>query len=112
MLLCRQDLSVSLLEFNSGPDLKMTGERLDYVIQHMTAGMVDIAINGTTFPVLRTTTDTGIDIAPLEEDGITRQDALTGRAWLDRSAHRLEWDLVYDKAWPMAQGSGPTMAFQ
>ena len=43
---------MSLLEFNAGPDLKMTGDRLDYVIGDMLARMADIVLAPGTFPGL------------------------------------------------------------
>jgi hypothetical protein len=43
---------VSLLELNAGPDLKMTGSRLDYVIRDMLGGMADIVTQPGTFPSL------------------------------------------------------------
>ena len=100
-----QDLNVSLLEFNSGPDLKMTGARLDYVIQSMTAGMADLVLASGAFPSLLTTPAPTPAVVQLESDGVTRVDGSP------EPTSRLQWDLVYDDAWPMAQG-GPTMAFQ
>ena len=50
---------VQLLEFNAGPDLKQTGDRLDYVIADMLRGMVDVVLDGDHFPSLSSGSGSG-----------------------------------------------------
>ena len=102
-----QNLNALLLEFNSGPDLKMTGDRLDYIISDMLRHMmVDVVANGGNFPSIDPTapqasavqqavaasTGSGVDVVV--------PDAAPG-------SHQ-GWDLVYDQTWAV---SGPSLSF-
>ncbi len=113
-----QDLNVSLLEFNAGPDLKMTGARLDYVIAAMLGGMADVVLAPGAFgnrwgspssgsaPSGRAATPAAAAAAGgAPAPAHTLPDEVKG-PWLERAAVRLQWDRVYHEEWPLAAGSG------
>lgn len=96
----KQSGSVILLEFNSGPDLKMTGSRLDYIISDMLKGMVDTVLTGGHFPSLQgqepASSPTGSPVSEPVVDIVARDEdpgSVSG------------WDMVYSQVWPVGSSS-------